>query len=356
MSESARRPAKDLQKETLPTMRNKPNLDLLRSFAIALVLLDHICLAKKVTLVGHWMPTWIGVIGVYFFFVHTCLVLMWSLERKPHTLDFYIRRAFRLYPLVAVVVFAVFLLRPPLHIGDFPFVPGDLHLSAGFANLLLVQNIASRPSVSGVLWSLPLEVDMYLLLPLLFFFVRRNFSLWPLLLIWGMMMGNARSLHINGNCFVTVIPCFLPGVMAYVLYRRTRPRLPAWLFPVFLLALCVGFMQHPSVPASWPMCLALGLALPFFRQIQFAPLIRATHEIAKYSYGVYLSHSFAITLGIYLLPHANFLIQLAVIFASTAILSIAAYHLVEKPMIDLGARVAARAETGYEQKHLSAYV
>lgn len=61
----------------------KPNLDFLRAFAVTTVVLDHTLLAKDVLQLGSWEVDWIGVFGVYLFFVHTCLVLMWSLSRRP---------------------------------------------------------------------------------------------------------------------------------------------------------------------------------------------------------------------------------------------------------------------------------
>jgi peptidoglycan/LPS O-acetylase OafA/YrhL len=338
--------------------RNVVNLDLMRSFAILVVILDHLLLAQKITLVGRWQPAWIGVAGVYIFFVHTCLVLMWSLERKPHTLDFYIRRSFRIYPLVLIAIAATLAFRAP--VAGTPsnfFLYAHPHLHAILTNSLLLQNVLGGGTVIGVLWSLPLEIDMYILLPLLFFFIRKNFSLWPLIVFWGMAVALVRPYTLTeGNTFLTVIPCFLPGVMAYVLFRRVRPRLPAWLFPLFLLLLTTLFMLRPSVRASWPFCLTLGIALPCFHAITFAPLARVCHQVAKYSYGMYLSHPFAIVVGFYLLAGHPLWLQLGVTLALIALLSFAAYHLIEKPTIHLGARLAARAERRYEQRHLAEFL
>ena len=338
-------------------MANKPNLDFMRAYAVTLVVIEHILLSQKIMHIGPWITAWIGVVGVYIFFVHTCLVLMWSLERKPHTLDFYIRRVFRLYPLVWVAVVVTLLFHAPV-----AGTPAHFYLyrsprpAVVTSNLMLSQNLFGKGIIDGVLWSLPLEVDMYVLLPVLFFFVRKNFSLWPLLLLWGLAVGLGRGYLNDNSIFETVIPCFLPGVMAYVLFRRTTPRLPAWLLPLFLLLLTSFFMYSPAVQNSWPMCLALGLGLPFFREIRLHSLQWISHQLAKYSYGIYLSHSFAIVLGFYLLHNLPFWLQVAVVLMSIAVLSVSGYHLIEKPMIDLGARLAQRAERLYEQRHLHEFV
>ena len=88
---------------------------------------------------------------------------------------------------------------------------------------------------------------MYLFLPVLYFFVRKNLVLWPLFLIWGFTV--AMTVHtwwkLGSNDFSTVIPCFLMGVVAYVLFERLRPILPAWSFPLFLLAVTALYMLHP---------------------------------------------------------------------------------------------------------------
>ena len=62
------------------------------------------------------------------FFVHTALVLMWSLDRRPHILDFYIRRIFRIYPLAIFAVLCALLVRPREAATLAPFThPGAHH-------------------------------------------------------------------------------------------------------------------------------------------------------------------------------------------------------------------------------------
>ncbi len=335
-------------------MDPKPNLDFLRALAVTCVVVDHTLLAKGVLLVGSWQIAWIGTFGVYLFFVHTCLVLMWSLARRSHSLDFYIRRIFRIYPLAIVAIFAAIVLHAPVA-GS----PGNWFVAAKSSpgmvatNLLLAQNLFGPlgGNVIGVLWSLPLELDMYIFLPALFFLIREEEALWPILLLWAICVAIARQLFpvSYGNVFGTVIPDFLPGVMAYVGFRKWKPRLPAFVFAPFLLALLFFFMRDPNARRAWPVCLAIGLGLPLFRQFSSAWVVNPAHHIAKYSFGIYLSHPFCIALGIYLLPHQPLGIQLAVELITIAVISVAAYHFLEHPMIRLGSRFAQKIETRYEE-------
>jgi peptidoglycan/LPS O-acetylase OafA/YrhL len=336
-------------------MRPLPNLDFLRSVAVLSVVAEHVLLAYKIMTIGYWQVRWMGVVGVFIFFVHTSLVLMWSLERKPHTLDFYIRRIFRIYPLVLLAVAVTLLFHAPVAgtpAAFFHYAAPPSYKDLLFACLLL-PNLHSGYIPIGVMWSLPYEVQMYLGLPVLFFFVRRNFSLWPLLLLWGFVVAVCRSAFPGvAHNFFLCIPYFLPGIMAYVGFGRRKAVLPAWSFPLALLLLWFAFMLSPGWRVANLLCLAVGLGLPVFHQITLRWLIRASHEIAKYSYGIYLAHPFSIALGLYLMPHRPLALQLAVILGSLPVFAVAAYHLLEKPLIRIGSRVADRAEKRYEQHEL----
>lgn len=335
-------------------MRDLPNLDLMRSFAVTLVVVCHV-----LTYSPHLRPgfsIWfIGLLGVFLFFTHTTLVLMWSMDRDPHTVRFYLRRAFRIYPLwIAVLVFSVLVHLPtsPIYAPQFGFLhAGRREL---LENLTLTFNLDKGCHLIGASWSLPIEVQMYLVLPFLFFFMRANRSLWPLLLIDVLAMATSRSQEAAvSQTLLACTPLFLPGAMAYLRFKHQAPVLPAWLFPVWLVALTAGFNSYASIAADsfrsgWVYALLIGLSLPFFRQIRWAPLCRTAHLIARYSFGIYLFHFAAIAVGVHVLqPYSPWVRVLG--FATTlSLLSVLGYHAVEKPMIGLGSRLAGRIGQGRE--------
>ncbi len=335
-------------------MQAKPNLDFMRAIAVLLVVVDHTCLGLRVRHIGSWDAAFLGNLGVFMFFVHTSVVLMWSLERKPHTLDFYIRRVFRIYPLGLLAITVALLTKAPLA-GTVDNIFGRHLLSTKdiLAHCLLVQNLRpSTPPLVNVMWTLPLEVDMYILLPALFFFVRKNLSIWPLLLFWALAVAFCRSTFSPYEVDVaTVVPMFLPGVIAYVGFSRRRTAiLPAWSFALFLAVLIAIGMHNPLTNRKgWYFNLALGLALPLFAQWRSRWIVSASHNVAKYSYGIYLTHPFGLVLGMYVLAGHSIATQLTVEVVFIAITSVAVYHLLEKPMINMGTRVAALAERNYEQ-------
>jgi peptidoglycan/LPS O-acetylase OafA/YrhL len=321
---------------------SRPNLDLVRSIAVISVVVEHTLLSLGILKLGPFPIGYLGVMGVMVFFVHTTLVLMWSLERKPDTLDFYIRRAFRIYPLALVAIALVMIFHAPVAgTVSQPFHYADPRWRDVAAQATLVPNMfTDKAPIMGVLWSLPYEVEMYVLLPVLFFFLRKNFSVWPLLLMWTMTVSLTHWSDQNFHNFGVAIGYFLPGAMAYVGFSRWKPRLPAWMLPVFLAALWAAFLLHANFHRGWIACLVLGLSLPLFRQIRTPWLIAASHTIAKYSYGVYLMHPFALVIGLYLWRGHGLGTRLLAEVVPLVVLPVIAYHLIEHPMIGAGARLA----------------
>jgi peptidoglycan/LPS O-acetylase OafA/YrhL len=365
---SAQRCRRQTPMEKMTT--NSRNLDLLRSFAVLLVVGFH--LAKFF----NWQietlrVTDFGMLGVMLFFVHTTLVLMFSLERQSAGssaslfVPFMIRRCFRIYPLAILLVTFTFLFHIPsdLQFGRFNM----LHQSAGnfLANLLLIQNVTREKANPGILWSLPLELQMYLVLPALFLFASRVKSSWAMIAFWwsavalwfaaglstGMLPlseGGIRSPAEALLKFTRFAPCFLPGIVAYKLWRRPR-FLPAPSWPVFLVVCCVAFLWlsgSQPIETGWFICFAIGLGVCFFREMRENPLTRVTQRIARYSYGIYLFHYFAIWIGFAVCRSMNVGLQIVIFGAVLVSLSMLLYHTVEAPLIAAGVTVSQKLMHG----------
>jgi peptidoglycan/LPS O-acetylase OafA/YrhL len=330
-------------------LRDVPNLDFVRSIAVISVVVEHTLIALGIREIGPFSVKYLGVLGVQIFFVLTSLVLMWSLERKPHPLDFYIRRFFRIYPLALAVIAVGLLFHAPTGgTADDFFVYSDPSLKQLAAQLTLL--IPTQGLVVTVMWSLPLEVEMYVLLPLLFFFVRKNFVVWPLILIWLLILLNARHVPKDQADFLVAMGYFLPGVMAYVGFGRWKPRLPAWSLPIFLAGMWAVFWYKADFHKSWYFCLIVGLMLPLFRQFRSAVVMAPSRVIARYSYGIYLTHPFALVIGLYLLHNYSWPVRMIGELVPLIILPLLAYHLMEHPLIRFGSRFAAKAEVRYERR------
>jgi peptidoglycan/LPS O-acetylase OafA/YrhL len=121
---------------------------------------------------------------------------------------------------------------------------------------------------------------------------------------------------------------------------------------VFLGALWAAFLCRANYHTGWFASLALGLGLPMFRQMRANWAIVPCRIIAKYSYGIYLMHSFAILIGLDMLRRHSLGVRLLAEAVPLVVLPVLAYHLLENPLIKIGARVAAHAEQRYEQHEL----
>jgi peptidoglycan/LPS O-acetylase OafA/YrhL len=315
------------------------NLDVLRAVAVLSVFLSHLTEGPAIGL---------GSVGVMLFFVHTSLVLMLSLERDGRVGAFYLRRAFRIYPLSIVTVVSVILLQVPPEVNAAFAEPAPARL---LRNLTLTQNFGHGgvdQSVLGPLWSLPWEVQMYIALPLVFYFCRSARAVWTLI-------GACTVLRITGletgTRFLTILqfaPCFLAGVLAY----RTRPR-PSfasrwWLPAVLSLVALWGFILNKANQSGnyvlmnlvwYGISLSVGLVIPLFQEIPTGIVSRSAAVIAKYSYGIYLSHVPVIWFAFVVLKGLPGLIQWLVLIVAATALPVVLYHTIESPLIGAGKRL-----------------
>jgi peptidoglycan/LPS O-acetylase OafA/YrhL len=347
---AGQRPAADSRIE-VPTLP-KRNLDLLRAIAVLCVLADHFATTWRVNL-GPLTDTWaIGQLGVLIFFVHTSLVLMSSIEREgTHRRDwilaFYVRRALRIYPLVVAAILLVIAFRIPWRV---PVVGSAGEVAAINArtlvsNLTLTQNLIGAPNILGVLWSLPIEVQMYVLLPLCYLVVKRSSfavaamvftfaSAWALMRLGVIPLGHRLWAVAYG-------PCFAGGLVAYHLARRgVRPRLPSGVWPLVVLGIGAMYVAlHPSpqhLERGWLPCLCLGALIPLIADAPSSWLATAAHKICEMSYGIYLLNVPILWLSFIVLGHASLWLQWSTCVALLVIAPMLAYRYIEQPFVRLG--------------------
>jgi peptidoglycan/LPS O-acetylase OafA/YrhL len=326
-----------------------PNLDLLRTTAVLCVFLNHLLLV-----LGFEGAAGLGRFGVLLFFVHTSLVLMLSLDRlELHAqsdtrlmLAFWIRRLFRIYPLAILFV----LLTVIFPIPRFPTVPYTVIGFRDFlSNIALIQNLTGSDYRLVVFWTLPIELQMYAMLPFIYLLLRgtryRAIVLWIISVILALTVSPGGSSRLKVFAFA---PCFLSGVVAYDLVRSKilSARLPAWAWPVgiFLsIALSRPFDSgtlSSRLPRGWVLCLALGLLYPTVYEVSYGRLQLALHWIAEHSYGIYLCHPVFLWIAIIRMHNAPWPARALVLLFGITAVPAALYVLIEKPLIVAGARIA----------------
>ena len=329
--------------------RMNPNLDFLRACAVLLVLLGHLTRFFGVDQVGRVALIGLGGLGVAMFFVHTALVLMLSLEREAAGaqilfVPFMIRRCFRIYPLAMFVIAAVMVLHAPqATVSPGHFAGWNFDRTDALANLFLVQDLSFRVPIVGPTWSLSFELQMYLLLPGVFLFLRRGWPAWQLGIVLTMLVGLCAVVvqHSTTRNLAFFMPCFLAGIVAYQLQKYVYPVIPAFAWPAFVTGVAAVYLMSKMTRwDEWLVCFVLGLGIPAFTRMTSRAVDATSAMIAKYSYGIYLTHFFVIWLAFEKLAGAPVLLSVAVFLGLGAALPVIFYHAVEEPMIQFGKRMA----------------
>src|SRR5258705_2482475 len=190
-----------------------PNLDGLRFFSFLIVFLSHIFATDKENIKSQpWFKFFKGRLfsdgdlGVSFFFVLSGFLITYLLlkekeiAKKIHVKSFYIRRALRIWPLYYFSVFFGFVLFPFLkaYFGQVPDETANPVLCSLFLNNFdKIINGPPDSSVLGVLWSVAIEEQFYLVWPLLFFIVpsKHYHYIFIFIILISVLY---RATHING--------------------------------------------------------------------------------------------------------------------------------------------------------------
>jgi peptidoglycan/LPS O-acetylase OafA/YrhL len=340
---------------------HETNLDFVRALAVLMVVGSHLALFFGNLQLSFLQPSLFGKLGVVIFFVHSGIVNMLSIDRHvqrhgEHRLfrAFMTRRCFRIYPLSMFVISLIFFTKLPVsHIDNFVTTIGQ-HASGEFIpSLLLVQNFVRFDQILGPLWSLPFEVQIYCLFPMIYLALRRFNSAKILVFTWALLaaMDHVLAPHIvkHGSMgrFLTIpdllfyFLLFLAGLYAYKEMQTSRRVLSFWVLPALLAFACILWLLSYDNNKCIFISLCLGLALPYIQSCEIGTVNRICGWVARYSYGIYLLHDPAIWLGFVRFNHLPIVARVSVFLLTTFGGSVLIYHALEHPMILIGNKTAA---------------
>ncbi|MGA2888403.1 MAG: acyltransferase [Terracidiphilus sp.] len=336
----------------LPPKELSANLDFLRAVAVLLVFLSHFSMPHH----NNLGITGLGIFGVVIFFVHTSFVLMASLERLEKTagndrslvLAFWIRRIFRIYPLAIFFVVLVVIFHIPISIdGIYTWIG----LKGFLSNLALIQNLTGSKDTISVLWTLPIEMQMYLILPFAYFAIRgdrhlRSLALWVL----SVLLAFSSLLFFKNLSLFFYAPCFTSGIVAFDLVhcKSRKWKLPAWSWPIGIFSIIALTGPHYEVISgtkflrAWVLSLLLGVLYANVEESRPNWTHKLFHWISEHSYGIYLSHVFVFWFAFCQMDRFPLWTQfMALIIGAIGVPAIL-YISIEKPMILAGGHLARR--------------
>ncbi|WP_395328205.1 acyltransferase [Novosphingobium sp. BL-8H] len=317
-------------------------LDGLRGVAALLVVIQH---ALEKAWPGAWLlhSCNLGRVGVLLFFLISGYVLPYSLRGERPLKRFGISRVFRLLPALWLAIALELLLK------------GWQNPATVLANMLMIAGPLGLQALSGVYWTLTIELLLYLYCAALTFaglLHRPHVSA-----IFGLSLGLCAL--VTGTELLS-FPAYL--LLGLLVRRAHDGDARALWWAGILLAVLVAAGLRIAIGLNWdpdfpPMARATGTLFPL---IAFLTCIRTSRTTPRW-----LIHMGAISYSMYLfqdvgliglasllpvLPAAYFVGVLVITIAIAAVV----HRLVEVPFIALGRRLAARPAHGNAPQSLVA--
>jgi peptidoglycan/LPS O-acetylase OafA/YrhL len=333
-------------------------LDGLRATAILLVLISHVWSVEATVHIGY--------LGVSVFFVLSgYLITSISLAEEMNKgrislVGFYVRRAFRIFPLYYLVLGIYCLLILGLNLFPEKHLPLKEVLPFYLFYLQEIPFFRERPFYQS--WSLGIEEKFYLVWPLICFAGLRYAKAWRI--PTAAMLAVACSL----SWYMRPYACILFGcVLALSLQIESARKLVErsaaigiWISAAILLGFHLGSIQF----WKWEFAVTLyALAFAFFlgflvvgesyfkKTLGAAPLA----FIGKMSYGIYLVHLLCLAVLRPKIPIHNTWLMLSATLALSLVVATVLHYVLEQPFIRFG-RQFSKKITGPESAPLLASV
>ena len=317
--------------------RRMLSLDTLRGVAIIAVLISHLFSTMRLGETADQALIALGRGGVTLFFLLSGYLIFRNVQVQSFS-TFISRRFFKLMP--AYWLNIIVILMADLTIDTFTHFP----LRSYLASFLAVSDVLGIEAVSGVFWTLLIEIKFYVVIAIQYALLGRRHihSIFAALVAFGVLAWAIRG---HGSQTLAYFPVFYLGIEIRLAEEEHWSRRALARVAAVMTALAVSLyltLDQFKLGSAGYLVVSTVLFVVVLRG-DFSN--RVIGFLGLTSYSNYLFHSLAAgcvfaTLGMQQGAAAIAVIAVAFIVASAA--AVVLYHAVEVPMVDLGRRVTAR--------------
>jgi peptidoglycan/LPS O-acetylase OafA/YrhL len=294
--------------------------------------------------------------GVPVFFVVSGLLISRSYEQSSSLHDYLRNRCLRIFPALWVCLVVTVSVMLAIGVGVLGPVSTGAWLLWWAAQMSMFQSysapfLSSLQGLNPSLWTIPVELEFYLALPVLYWVARLrrrrgNVALLVLLgasLLTQWTITYPASTHAASDWLVlTLFPylwMFLVGILIqrnWALLRGVLANRAHWWLLAYLLACVAGLVLHIRVTAGTvvinPVCLLILAGLIASSAVSVPELARWILRGHDVSYGLYIYHALAIILLVHYGAPPGWLSLGATISVSLAAAAVS-WLLIERPFL-----------------------
>ena len=365
----------------------------LRGVAAFFVVVSHVLRTVEVSYletdgISYFLPVNLldlGAFGVTLFFALSGCTLYISNKNKVKSIDsfpsFLIKRTFRIWPafFISLIVYLVFIeLFRMSYSSDKSYWIAQFLKEYSFYDVISYLSLSFNINGNSGLfispyWSLPVEYQYYLMLPIVMLLMRylvvKNLDFIPPILVSIALYAcyKFKFIEIERTEIFQLGYVFFGGVLAAKYYNFIRFKIPFWISVLILFSISIflGSIKNdfivipPSVPffsTKWNMfgmcsiflvLIALITDLPFHK----SKILEVLHRYGTISYSIYLTHMLFLGISTLAIIYSGIFDSATKLIFTFLFTVVGSYHFsklsylyIEKPTIDLGRRIALRFE------------
>lgn len=330
-------------------MNNKNCFDFLRFFFAANILLSHLCELSQNKNLDFLSYISNAIIGIKGFFIISGFLVAKSFVNTPSLKEYFVKRAKRILPgyvfviLLSIIVFAFFssysLSEYFLNINVYKYLGWNLFflnfmqpcLPGLFENNLIC-------AVNGALWTLKVEEGFYIVLPLIFYAIKKSkkaflilVSLYVLSLLYWFIMDSYLNKPVLAKQLPGYLCYFVTGIFLFLNFNLIMKNKKTLLFLSVLLLISCCFSNLP-IGFLYPAAFGIIVIVSAYN----LPLFNNFGKFGDFTYGLYIYHFPIIQLfrQYNLFEKYNPIIMAIAVILITLFFAMFSWFLIEKRFLD----------------------